>query len=175
MNSMTRGALIGGVIGAAVAAVRTSRRSRPGDADAPSTASAALRGALGGSLLGGLVGLAGDRRARETAIEWTDEGLAHGRELADRARPHVDAALDSASEQLHDVGDVVTTTVVPSVVAAAWRAADVVGDAVEASRPHLHDAYVSGRAGVAEAVEAARPAVESAAAEARQRAAAFAA
>lgn len=175
MNSMTRGALIGGAVGGVLAALRASRRSRPGDDDAPSTVSAAFRGAVGGSLLGGLVGLTGDRRARETAVEWTDEGIAHGRELADRARPHVTAALDSASDQLHDVGDLVTTAVVPSVVAAASRAADVVGDAVDAGRPHLHDAYVSGRAGVAEAVEAARPAVESVAAEARQRAAAFAA
>ncbi|CAN5911270.1 hypothetical protein BH23ACT2_BH23ACT2_25860 [soil metagenome] len=179
MNPLLKSALIGGVLGGTFAAVRTRRHPAAAGTDRPPAAPAVAKGVARGTVAGGIVGLVLDRRARAAATaraaELAEEGTARGRRLAEAARPVVGSTLDTVSDQLHGVSETMVTSVMPSVVAAAERAVDVVGDAVDASRPHLHDALTSGREGLHEAVEAARPAVETAVDAARARAAAMAA
>ena len=93
-------------------------------------------------MAGTLVGFVLDRpghapRPRPWPPRARDAGPALRREGAAGARV---GAYESVNEQLHDVGETVTTSLLPSVVAAAERAAEAIGDAVDAGRPHVQEA-----------------------------------
>lgn len=146
LNQVLRGMIVGGVVGGAIAALQATRRPASATAGtSPDAVPAIARGVAEGALAGTVVGFLLDRRARSAAGAFADDGVARGRQFAEKARPVLESAYGSVSEQLHEVGDTVATSLVPSVVAAAERAVGVLGDAAEAARPVVESAVDSTR------------------------------
>lgn len=161
MQRFLKGAIIGAVVGGGVAGVQAANRTPEAAEAGDATGFLVARGAATGALGGSVIGLFLDRRSRSKAQKLADQGAARGRRLARQARPKLDQARDTVSHQLHDAGQVVATTVVPGVVAAAGKAVDVIGgvigDAVDAGRPAMADAVAAGREAFTEAIDAGRP------------------
>lgn len=165
MKWYVKGGLIGGALGGGIASYQASQRSPEEVASGDATGMLVLRGAATGALAGTSVAwvfkVKADRKARKTAQKLADQSAAKGRQLANKARPHLDQARDTVSSQWHDASHLMATSVVPAVVAAAEKAADTVGgvvhDAVEAGRPAMTEALQSGRGALVDAYEAGRP------------------
>lgn len=146
MNQVLRGTIVGGVVGGAIAALQASRRPASATVGTnPDVAPAIARGVAEGALVGTLVGIVIDRRARSAAVAVAGEGAARGRRVAEKARPVLESAYESVGEQLHEVGDTVSTTLVPPVLAVAERAFEALGDAVDAARPAVGSAVDAAR------------------------------
>lgn len=165
MKWFVKGGLIGGAVGGGIAGYQASQRSDEEAARGDATSMLVMRGAATGALAGTSVAwvfkVRANRKASKTAKRMAEQGSAKGRQLAQKARPHIDQARDLASSQWQDASHLVATSLVPAVVAAAERAADTVGgvvhDAVEAGRPAMTEAIHSGREALVDAYEAGRP------------------
>lgn len=158
MNQVLRGAIVGGVVGGAIAALQAARRPASATVGTSTDVAPAIaRGVAEGALVGTFVGIVVDRRARSATVAMAGEGAVRGRRVAEKARPVLESAYESAGGQLHEIGDTVSTALVPPVLAVAERAFEVLGDAL------------------GDAVDTARPVVGSAVDSVRDRASALAA
>lgn len=146
MNSLIKGALIGGVVGGGIARLQAARQSDAASGAKPPALPSVAEGVVEGLVAGTFVGFVLDRRARSQAralaIELTDEGLARGRRFAHEARPVLESAYDTVADQIQDASQLMATAFVPTIVAAAGRAAEV----VEAARPSFESAVDAARA-----------------------------
>lgn len=181
MKWFVKSGLIGAALGAGFAAVKASRRTPEEVAAGDPTARLVLRGALFGATGGVSVGWIRQRgsgsgaQAALTAVPGAEEidlrtlvadGAERTKRAAESAKPHLESARDSLVSGLKDAGATVTTSLLPTVVAAAEKAVDAVGDA-------LHDAVEAGRPAISEALHDGWDAIEDTVESGRKRVAAL--